>query len=487
MVAEAAAFLLLHLAEPVILIVIVFGLTQNAVYLVLYGVALQGFVTDPPAPTSPQLWRRYGSIAPPVSILAPAYNEAPTIVESVRSLLALQYADFEVVVINDGSTDETLARLVEAFELEPIARGYDAAVTHAPIIGLWSSPSQPKLLIIDKENGGKGDALNAGLNLARSPVVCAIDSDSLLERDALLRATRPFIEDPERMVAVGGAVRIANGCRVSHGRVQETGLSRNPLALFQTVEYLRAFLMGRVGWSRMGVLTLISGAFGLFSRTDLVAVGGWRTDTVGEDFELVIKLHKHLRREKRDYRMVFVPEPVCWTEAPETLRALANQRARWQRGLIETTVCHRSMTLNPRYGRIGLIGFAHLWLLDIVAPVIEVLGYVLAPVFWFAGLLSTEFFLAYLLLTFVFGIVVSLGAVLLEELELRRYPKLHHLMILAGAAVLENFGYRQLHNLWRLRGLWQYLRGRDDWGEMTRKGFRPGAPAGPAGGGRSPA
>jgi cellulose synthase/poly-beta-1,6-N-acetylglucosamine synthase-like glycosyltransferase len=471
MVAQHASLLLLHLAQPIILTIVAFGLAQNAVYLMLYAVALQGFISDPPAPTSPQLWRRYGSIAPPVSILAPAHNEAPTIVESIYSLLALQYAEFEVVVINDGSTADTLERLVKAFDLQVSSRDFERVAPHKDILGFWTSPLQPKLLVIDKANGGKGDALNAGLNLARSPIVCAIDSDSLLERDALLRAIRPFIEDPERVIAVGGAVRIVNGCEVRHGRVEQTGLSRNPLALFQTVEYLRAFLMGRVGWSRLGVLTLISGAFGLFTRADLLAVGGWRLGTVGEDFELVIKLHKHMRRIKRDYRMVFVPEPVCWTEAPETLGALAHQRARWQRGLIETTVLHRSMTLNPRYGRIGLVGFAYLWLLDIIAPVLEVLGYILAPVLWMFGLLSMEFFIAYLLLTFVFGIVVSLGALLLEELELRRYPKPRHLIVLAVAAVGENFGYRQLHNLWRLWGTWQHLVHRGGWGEMTRKGF----------------
>lgn len=379
---------LLNIAEPVILIVISFGLVQGAAYLVLYAVALTGFVTDPPAPTTPQLWRRYGSIAPGVSILAPAYNEAPTIVGSVRSLLALQYAEFEVVVINDGSTDDTLEQLITAFELTPVERDYDDVAAHRPIRSLWTSAAQPKLLIIDKENGGKGDALNAGLNLARWPLVCAIDSDSLLERDALLRATRPFIEDPERVVAVGGAVRVVNGCRVANGQVEETGLSANPLALFQTVEYLRAFLMARVGWSRLGVLTLISGAFGVFARTELLAVGGWRVDTVGEDFEMVIKLHRRLLREKRDYRMVFVPEPVCWTEVPESFAPLGRQRARWQRGLVETTWRHAGMS----------------------------------------------------------------------------FPDARHLLILA-------IGYRQVNNLWRLWGTWQFVRKRRDWGEMTRLGF----------------
>jgi GT2 family glycosyltransferase len=315
MVAQHASLLLLHLAQPIILTIVAFGLAQNAVYLMLYAVALQGFISDPPAPTSPQLWRRYGSIAPPVSILAPAHNEAPTIVESIYSLLALQYAEFEVVVINDGSTDDTLERLVKAFDLQVSSRDFERVAPHKDILGFWTSPLQPKLLVIDKANGGKGDALNAGLNLARSPIVCAIDSDSLLERDALLRAIRPFIEDPERVIAVGGAVRIVNGCEVRHGRVEQTGLSRNPLALFQTVEYLRAFLMGRVGWSRLGVLTLISGAFGLFTRADLLAVGGWRLGTVGEDFAVAARPDRNHRPAPVDD-----PQPALRTDRPGRLR-----------------------------------------------------------------------------------------------------------------------------------------------------------------------
>jgi cellulose synthase/poly-beta-1,6-N-acetylglucosamine synthase-like glycosyltransferase len=274
------------------------------------------------------------------------------------------------------------------------------------------------------------------------------------------------------MVAVGGTIRIANGCRIENGRVTRIGLPRNLLALFQTVEYLRAFLMARLAWSRLKTLTIISGAFGLFRRQTAVAVGGYSHGTVGEDFELVIKIHRHLRDRGEDYAITFIPEPVCWTEAPESWRVLGRQRSRWQRGALETFFRHKDMLLRPRYGRIGSLGFLHVLLVDVLGPPVEVLGYVLVPLLWGLGLLSVDYLLAYLALTFVYGIFVSVGSLILEEIELQRFPRARDLLILTLVAILENFGYRQISNLWRVQGFWQYLRGKQGWGTMTRVGFK---------------
>jgi cellulose synthase/poly-beta-1,6-N-acetylglucosamine synthase-like glycosyltransferase len=448
------------------------GLMQNLLCLAQLGLAAAALRAEPPIGRAGALWRRYAESAPPVSLLAPAYNEEPTIVESVRSLLALQYPSFEIVVVNDGSKDGTLARLIEAFGLQPVERDYEEAAPHAPIRGLYASPLQPKLLVVDKVNGGKADALNAALNLARAPIVCSIDADSLLEGDALLRAIRPFVDDPEKTVAVGGTVRIANGCRIRHGRVTEVGLPRNPVAVLQTVEYLRAFLMARLAWSRLETLIIISGAFGLFRRNHVLAVGGYTVGTVGEDMELVVKLHRRLRELKQPYRIAFIPEPVCWTEAPESLKVLGRQRARWHRGALETFWTHRAMLLNPRYGRVGLLGFGHILVVDVLGPVVELLGYLLVPAFWALGLLQVEYLLAFLAVSFTFGVVISVGSLALEEAELKRFPRARDLLILTFAAVAENFGYRQLNAVWRLQGLWQFLRGSHSWGDMTRKGFQ---------------
>jgi len=242
--------------------------------------------------------------------------------------------------------------------------------------------------------------------------------------------------------------------------------------MLQTIEYLRAFLMARLAFGEVGLLTIVSGAFGLFRRQTVIDVGGYSPDTVGEDFELVIKMHRYMREHKRDYRIVFVPEPVCWTEVPETLSSLGRQRARWHRGAMETFFKHKKMLANPRYGRVGLIGFTNMLLIDVISPIAEVLGYILVPLLWAMGLLSVEYFIVFLALSFSFGVVVSAGAFMLQEIELRRFASTRDLVLLFLAAIAENFGYRQLNNFWRLHGLWQYLRGQRHWGRMSREGFR---------------
>lgn len=467
---------MLDAAQAIALVVIVTGLAQTAFYmvqLVYAGIALHN---RPPVPRGATLWRRYSDQAPPIAVIAPAYNEELTVVESVRSLLALHYPSFEVLLVNDGSKDGTLARVIAEFGLKRVGRYIDDSVTHQPIRGFYASPDLPRLLVIDKENGGKADALNAGINAARSPLFCAIDADSILETDALLRVVRPFIDYPDKTVAVGGTIRIANGCTIDTGRVTGVRLPRNFLALVQIMEYLRAFLMARLALGQMQALTVISGAFGLFSRQRVVEVGGYSHGTVGEDMELVIKLHRHMRDLKLPYRIDFIPEPVCWTECPEDIGVLARQRSRWQRGALECFVKHRDMTFNPRYGRIGFVGFGHIVLVDVVGPLIEVLGYVLVPLLWALNLLALPWLLAFLAATFTFGIAISALTLILEEVQLRRFPRARELAMLAFIAVIENLGYRQVSNFWRLKGWWQFLRREQGWGAMTRKGFG-GAPA----------
>ena len=458
-------------AETIAAVVIVTGLLQTVFYFVLLLYAGAALGTRPPVPRSATLWRRYSEQAPGISVLAPAYNEELTIVESTRSLLALQYPDFEVIVINDGSKDGTLARLLSEFGLERIDRFVDGSVPHADIRGFYGSARLPRLLVVDKENGGKSDALNAGINCCRTALFCAIDADSILESDALLRVVRPFVDEPDLTIAAGGTIRIANGCKVDSGRVTDIGLPRNFLALVQIVEYLRAFLMARVGLGKMQALTVISGAFGVFRRRHVIEVGGYSHGTVGEDMELVIKLHRLMRERRQDYRIDFIAEPVCWTECPDSLSVLGRQRARWQRGSLECFAKHKAMLFNPRYGRIGMIGFGHILLVDVLGPVLEVLGYVLVPLLWALGLLSLPWLLAFLAVTFTLGIFLSISTLVLEEIQLRRFPKAKELAVLAGIAVVENFGYRQLSNLWRLQGWWQFLRKQQGWGTMTRKGF----------------
>lgn len=407
---------------------------------------------------------------PPVTLIAPSYNEEKTCVGSIQAFLTLRYPEYEILVINDGSRDRTLAVLTEAFQLERSARLPTAELPSGEILGVYHSKLHPNLWVIDKQNGGKADALNAGINFCRTMLFCAMDADTILERDALLRIVRPFLED-RRTVISGGVVRIANGCKIVNGEIDEVHLPRGFLAGFQVVEYLRAFLSGRIGWNALNGTLIVSGAFGLMKRATIVAIGGYDTTTVGEDMELVVRMHRFCLENNIPYRITFVPDPVAWTECPENFFVLAHQRDRWQRGLIQSLSRHRRMLLNPRYGFIGMVAFPYFYFLEMMGPVIEVIGYLLLIVSLTTGALISGYALAFLFLAIVMGIVLSVSAVGLGELSLRRYPNPFDLARLFLIALIENFGYRQLVTVFRVQGTFSALLRRKTWGRMARQGL----------------
>ncbi len=414
----------------------------------------------------------------PITILVPAHNEERTIVETVRSLQMVNYGEFEIIVVNDGSTDRTLQRLIEAFELRRLDKVYRKSIPTHPIRGLYGNLLNRGLLVIDKEKGGKSDALNAGINASRYPLFCSVDADSVIEEDALLRVVKPFMETPEETVAVGGIVRIANGCEVHEGRVTRIHLPDKPLPVFQVVEYLRAFLTGRIGWSVMRSLLIISGAFGLYKKSEVIEVGGYdgRSDT--EDLELVVRLHENCRRKRSKYRIVFVPDPVCWTEVPTRLRVLFRQRNRWHRGLLQSLWRHKKILFNPRYGIIGSVAFPYFLFFETLGPFIEILGYVAVVGSVLLGIINWQFFFLFFALAVLYGVFLSIAAILLEELSFRRYPGWLDLSKLVVFGVLENFGYRQLLSISKMQAFWQFLRNRGSWGDMQRRGFKKREPAG---------
>jgi cellulose synthase/poly-beta-1,6-N-acetylglucosamine synthase-like glycosyltransferase len=407
---------------------------------------------------------------PAISVIAPAYNEEATIEQSLRSLLLLNYPRFEVVVVNDGSKDKTIETMVAAFGLMPAPIVNEQPLETQPVRALYRSLDHPDLVVIDKANGGKADAINAGINAARHPLVCVIDADSILEPDALMRAVLPFVENPNTL-ATGGIIRIVNGCTVEAGRVTAIDMPGSWLARFQVVEYLRAFLSGRVFMSAANALLIISGAFGIFRRDAVVEVGGFRHDTIGEDMEIVARLHRRWRDTKRPYRIVFQPDPVCWTEAPETRKILASQRNRWQRGTCQVLSYHMAMLGRPKYGSVGWLAMPYFLIFEAIGPVIEVTGYVVTLLAVLFGMLDVVFAELLFLAAVVLGAMISLSSVLLEEVSFRRYPKVRHLLLLSALGVIENFGYRQLTTYWRLRGVIDFVRKKQGWGVMTRKGF----------------
>jgi len=412
----------------------------------------------------------YSGLEPPVSLLVPAYNEEATIASSVRSLSQLDYPEFEIVVVNDGSKDGTLEALKAAFGLEPYPEAYWRQLGAKPVRGIYRSRTTTNLRVVDKENGGKADALNVGINASRYPYFCAIDADSILQRDSLRRVMEPFVDDPTT-VASGGTVRIANGCTVSGGHLERVALPSNPLALFQIVEYLRAFLFGRLGWATLNAVLIISGAFGVFRKDVVVAAGGYRADTIGEDMELIVRLHRVLRERHEPYAIHFVPDPVCWTEAPEDLKVLQGQRIRWQRGLAESLHKNAGLLATGGGGPAGLLAFPFFLLFECYGPLIEVAGYVCTFVFWVLGYITGMQLLLFMLLAFSLGFVLSMSALLLEEMSFHLYPRASQFAVLVLVAVVENLGYRQMVTWWRLVGLTRWMRGaQSTWGTMTRKG-----------------
>ena len=412
----------------------------------------------------------------PITLICPAHNEGPGVVASVNSLLGLRYPEFQVVVVNDGSTDRTLDHLVAAFHLQRSSRVIQMVLPTARVRNVYESPHLPRLVVVDKDNGGKADALNCGLNLAEYPLVCCMDGDSLLEPDALLRVARPFLDQPH-VVAAAGVIRPLNGCTVTENGIRGIQMPDNGLARLQVVEYLRAFLYGRMGLSELGSLFIVSGAFGVFRRDLLVEVGGFHK-TIGEDFELVVRIHHHLKARGTPYKVVMVPDPVCWTEVPEDRQTLKGQRNRWQRGLLDSLWLHREMWFNSDFGRIGLFSLPYFLLFEAAAPVIETLGYLFFAYALIQGKTHLPFALAFFCVALLLGVFNSHVAILLEQVTNHPYRRVRDWALLLFCGVIENFGYRQLTLLWRLKGTLDWFRGKQDWGRMERVGLsRPAAAA----------
>jgi cellulose synthase/poly-beta-1,6-N-acetylglucosamine synthase-like glycosyltransferase len=406
----------------------------------------------------------------PISIIVPAYNEEAGIIQSVRSLLSINYPSYEIILVNDGSKDRTIEKLIKEYEMTEIQKVIRKQVDTKPIKKIYQSKLLPNLYLIDKDNGGKADALNVGLNFSHFPYICSIDGDSVLESDAFLKVMKPIIDSNEQVIASGGSIRIANGCQIENGNVLKIGLSSNPLVIMQVIEYLRAFLMGRVGLSKHNLLLIISGAFGVFSKSWIIRAGGYKTNTVGEDMELIVRIHRYLRENKINKRIVYVPDPVCWTEVPESLTYLRRQRSRWHRGLFESLWMHRKLTFNPKYGAIGFISLPYFWIVEFIGPIVELSGYLFILISLFFGGIYIEFALLIFFLSCVYGSFFSMTAVLLEEWSLRRYPKISDIIKLFLYSLTETLWYRPLTVFWRCEGIWQLLIGETKWGEMKRKG-----------------
>jgi cellulose synthase/poly-beta-1,6-N-acetylglucosamine synthase-like glycosyltransferase/phosphoglycerol transferase MdoB-like AlkP superfamily enzyme len=413
--------------------------------------------------------------APSVSILAPAYNEGLTIVENVRSLLSIYYSNLEVIVINDGSKDDCLQKMIHAYDLEKIDFFVDYKIETKPVRGVYKSRKSiyHKLIVVDKVNGGKADALNVGINISSNKYLVCIDVDCILEQDALLKMVKPFMEQngKERVIASGGVVRIANSCEIEDGRLVKVRLAKDYLPRMQILEYIRAFILGRMAWSRLNGLMLISGAFGAFDKDIAIKAGGYNHNTVGEDMELVVRMRRYMEERNEKYRVTYIPDPLCWTEAPNSFDILSRQRNRWTRGTIETLKFHKIMFFNPKYGLLGMLSYPYWFFFEMVAPLIEFFGFICFLVFASLGLMDWSFFFTYLLFIVCFGYLYSAFAILMEVITYNQYKRRTDMLVLLLTALTEPLYFHPFVVWSAIKGYIDYLRKKKSWGEMTRQGF----------------
>ncbi|MAN28993.1 MULTISPECIES: glycosyltransferase family 2 protein [Mesonia] len=411
---------------------------------------------------------------PAVSILAPAYNESVTIIENVRSLLTLNYPAFEIVIINDGSSDDSLEKLIATFQLKKDTSPHYNFIATAEVKAVYKSQlsSFASLTVIDKENGGKADALNAGVNIAEHQLVCCIDVDCILEQDALVKLVKPFLNSTKKkVIAAGGVIRIANSCTIEDGKLVKVELPKSFIARAQLLEYFRAFLMGRMAWSRIDGLLIISGAFGMFDKNLIIEAGGYNTKTVGEDMELLVRMRKMMRKKEVPYEVGFIPNPLCWTEVPEDLNVLSRQRNRWARGCAETLWIHRRMLFNPYYKTLGLLSAPYWFFFEWLAPIIEFIGILFFIYLTFTGQVNWVYSISFFIVVYFLSVLFSITAIFFEEYSFQQYKNLKDIFKLILASFLDPLIFHPLVMWYSIRGNIDLFRKKKGWGKMTRKGF----------------
>lgn len=412
-------------------------------------------------------------LSPRVSIIAPAYNESRTIIDNVRTLLSLYYNNFEVIVVNDGSDDDTFEKITEAYKLTRVNYYFDYRLPCERIRGVYKSsdPSFSNLTVIDKNNGGKADSLNAGVNISRSKLIVSIDADSIIEVDSILKLVKPFLEEKEKkLIGTGGVIRIINSCDIEKGFIRKIHLPKKILPRFQVMEYTRAFLLGRMAWSHLDGLMLISGAMGMFDRETVIGAGGYSTKTVGEDMELVLRMRRYMVENNQKYEVSYIPDPLCWTEVPSDLNSMFRQRTRWTRGLIESLWTHKKLFFNPKFRRLGLLGYPYWFFFEWMAPLIAFIGFIYTIYLISAGILNWAFYLLLFLFVYSYAVSISTWAILFEEITFHKYERKREVFYLFFTALLEPFFY-PVHTYFAVMGNIQALFRKKEWGKAERNGF----------------
>ncbi|WP_264564988.1 glycosyltransferase family 2 protein [Flavobacterium sp. N3904] len=413
---------------------------------------------------------------PGVSVVAPAFNEGATVVYNVKSLLSLTYPKFEVVLVNDGSTDDTLQKLIDEFELVKVDFYYQEKIKTKTVRGHYKSknPLYSKLLVVDKENAkSKADAANAGINSTKYPLFLCTDVDCILKNDTIIKLAKPFIESKsKRVIATGAGIRISNSCEVKDGFLVKIHFPKEWYPRFQELEYVRAFLFGRMAWSQINGLLLVSGGLGMFDKEIAVAAGGYWHKSLGEDMELITRMRKYMYDHKLPFSIKYIPESLCWTEVPATRDVLIRQRVRWARGLVQTLYLHKNIFFNPKYGKTGFLIFPYFFFFEFLIPIIELMGVLVLIAGLFLINVNYINFLYLSLTVYVFYLIITLVSILIDEIIYKNYANTKEVAVLILMAIIEPFYYHPVNVYASLKGYYNFFRQKEQsWGNMQRQGF----------------
>lgn len=402
----------------------------------------------------------------PISIIVPAHNEEITIIDSIESLLKLDYPMYEIIIVNDGSTDNTLNKVIKFYNLKKVTKPYRRLVPSKIALSIYQNDQKVKITLADKVNGGKSDALNLGINLSSFPMFLCIDADSIIKKDALKKIIQPFLED-DTTVAVGGNIKVSNGMTFQDGEIVDYEARDKLIVKFQKIEYLRVFLNSRVSLDGFNGNLIISGAFGLYNKQAVVNVGGYSHGLMGEDMEVIVKIHSFYRKNNLKYNTSYVPNAICYTEVPEKIKVLKNQRRRWHVGLGESLSLHRYMMFNPSYGFVGMISFPYFFFFEWLTPFLEILGLVSITLSYFLKIINLKFFFLYLLVYIGFNALISVISTVIDKFVFYDEPINGDVRFLFFYSVLEAFGYRQMVSLFRIGNILKFKQ-KSTWGDMER-------------------
>lgn len=410
-----------------------------------------------------------------VSIVAPAFNEETTIVYNVKSLLFQEYPKFEVVIINDGSTDSTLEKLIKEFSLVKVDFFYQDKIPTQPVRGHYKStdPIYSKLLVVDKENGkSKADASNAGINSAKYSLFLCTDVDCILRKDTISMLAKPFIENTEKVIATGAAIRISNSCEFKDGMLYQSHFPDNFFARFQELEYIRSFLFGRMAWSKINGLLLVSGGLGMFDKQTAIEAGGYWHKSLGEDMELITRMRKLMHEKKEKFLIVYIPESLCWTEVPASMTIFLRQRVRWARGLIQTLFLHKKTIFNPKYGMTGLVILPYYLFFEFAVPILEILGLIVLTLDFLFFSINYNFLFIASAFVYLFYIAITLISVFLDQLIYKHYTGIKEVLILLVMVFIEPVVFHPINVYASIKGYWHFFRQKEQsWGVMVRQGF----------------